>query len=427
MALVAWYKLDGNALDSHKNDLHGDPANMTYENGLIGQAGRFNGTNGYIRINDVPQHLVGRSYSISAWIKTDGAVTGDEIVAINNATGSVNRALWRIVTGGVIDMFINDGFKGAGNVVVNDSMWHHVCYTFDYNTSEIRTYVDGSPDNAYTSLTLVIDATDYMHIGMETDDPDTPSDFFDGWINDVRIYDHILSAKEIKELSMAKVLHYEFNLNRSAASDVVSDSSGYGFDATLNSVSPPQWSSDTIVNYGCYVFDGVNETTMRVSAADFPVIFTSALSVSFWVLNSDTSKNAIICHGNANFETANSYYVFYSGSTDKLRWSIDSYSLNDYDFDMIQDQWYHTVFTYDGTDANIYIDGVFVHSTQPGAGDINNVEGLTIGNFGSNFNAGTLDGKIADFRLYNKVLSMRDIKDLYESRVSVDNKGNLWC
>ena len=34
---------------------------------------------------------------------------------------------------------------------------------------------------------------------------------FNGDINDLRIYNHALSAKEIYELSLAKVLHYDFD------------------------------------------------------------------------------------------------------------------------------------------------------------------------------------------------------------------------
>jgi hypothetical protein len=46
---------------------------------------------------------------------------------------------------------------------------------------------------------------------------------FDGLINDVRIYDHVLSQREINELAQAKILHYSFNKDE----DIVYDITGY--------------------------------------------------------------------------------------------------------------------------------------------------------------------------------------------------------
>lgn len=43
MALIAWYKLDGNANDT-LGVFNGTPSNMTYTTGKFSQAGSFNGT-----------------------------------------------------------------------------------------------------------------------------------------------------------------------------------------------------------------------------------------------------------------------------------------------------------------------------------------------------------------------------------------------
>jgi hypothetical protein len=442
MGLIAWYKLDGDALDSHKNDLHGAPANMTYENGLIGQDGRFNGTSGYIRINDVPAYLVARSYSISAWIKTDGAVTGNEIVAINNTTGTVNRALWRIVTGGVIDMYITDGFKGGGSAVVNDSVWHHVCYTFDYDANEIRAYVDGSVDRIYTSFTLAIDATDHMHIGMETDDPDTPSDWFDGWMNDIRIYDHVLSVKEVKELSRCLVVHYEYSLDRDQSGEVVPDSSDYGFHGTIDSGVQPTWAYDNSVpkGIGSYIFESPDKDVFTITPTFLNRTTDADFTAMAWfrveVMPTGTTPIGI---GMTPSVSGNGLFIYYNGTWGLWLWLNSAstlyrvMSLTDSTATGVYDgKWHHVAWAFkEPSTMEIYVDAVLVsggaNDASVGSGDFALPAGFSTLNIGAFDSASA--GKVhqTDLRWYARYLQPKDIQEIYQASASIDNKGNLWC
>jgi len=56
-------------------------------------------------------------------------------------------------------------------------------------------------------------------------------------IDDLRIYNYILSTKEIKELAKAKVLHYDFNIEKTNG-ETIRDKSGYDNDAILDSNCP---------------------------------------------------------------------------------------------------------------------------------------------------------------------------------------------
>lgn len=91
-------------------------------------------------------------------------------------------------------------------------------------------------------------------------------------------------------------------------------------------------------------------------------------------------------------------------------------------------KWYHIAVTRDTNARKLYINGEFISSaTTTGAlvnmgtmyqvGESNAQTNTPLGNF--------LNAVLSDLRLYTSVLSIDDIKELYETSVSIDNDGNL--
>lgn len=83
-------------------------------------------------------------------------------------------------------------------LVQNKEEWHHVCVTCD--KEYLRSYVDGKLVS--TVYALGGSLSGYGSIGSST---------YKGCMNDLRIYDHVLSALEVKELSKGLMLHYKLS------------------------------------------------------------------------------------------------------------------------------------------------------------------------------------------------------------------------
>ncbi len=94
-----------------------------------------------------------------------------------------------------------------GNVSVADGQWHHVAAVLAADSSpsvnEIKLYVDGLPQIATYSSTQPIDtlAGQNVQIGSVYNGTSQAS-FFNGLLDDVRIYNLSLDANQIYRLSM---------------------------------------------------------------------------------------------------------------------------------------------------------------------------------------------------------------------------------
>jgi len=198
--LMAWWKFDGNANDSSGNGrngtVFGDPIWATGD-GKIGDALNFDGTNDYVNIDGYKGVVGGRPLTITAWIR---ARDDGEIVGWGDEVGE---------DGIRVEFRVNDDRLryeiGGGNVqaetIVADSQWHHAAVTVIRNATasypDVIIYLDGVDNTIYSTDTTVSNAPGVydVQIGQRYDDSgDRP---FTGDIDDLRIYDKVLSQAEI--------------------------------------------------------------------------------------------------------------------------------------------------------------------------------------------------------------------------------------
>jgi hypothetical protein len=218
MALIAHWPLNGNTNDVSGNNLNGTPTNITFTAGKIGQAGNFNGTNAYIDAGD--NYDIGTGdFSIACWIKTSivSALATTMVSKAYSGSGNFRYAMFLI--NGKLRAFMQgnggDDVTHVFNTTIADNQWHHVVLVFNRN-SVVNGYVDGVKENTSATISqwsgLDFNNIWTFKIGSYTaSNQISPSLFFNGQINDVRIYDHALTDIEIQEIARAKILHYSFD------------------------------------------------------------------------------------------------------------------------------------------------------------------------------------------------------------------------
>lgn len=97
-----------------------------------------------------------------------------------------------------------------GTTLLQANTWYHGGYTYDGST--IRIYVNGvcEKEQAYSNMYVPAEYLTVFCWSMGgSSGSSVHGDYkFNGSINDVRVYDHCLSAKEVKLLSQGLVCHY---------------------------------------------------------------------------------------------------------------------------------------------------------------------------------------------------------------------------
>ena len=89
---------------------------------------------------------------------------------------------------------------------ITTGVWHHLAVTYKDNV--VYGYVDGSLMASKSVTGGVTSASTKMEIARRYGQT---AYYTSGKINDIRVYDHCLSAKEIKEISKGLVLNYKLN------------------------------------------------------------------------------------------------------------------------------------------------------------------------------------------------------------------------
>ena len=210
MALRVWLPLNGTLENKGISDYVIQSANITIvDNGKIGKCYSFNGSSSYISITNFN---LSNNWSYGCWINTPNSDSrGWEIAMVLNNSGSdadSQFAFWVHQKENRFESLANTQYTSTIPYTNYYNSWHHFFATF--NGSLLTTYIDGNVVNTKTITAEYYPATN-LTIGARSKNAAGTAftNWFQGYLNDVRVYDHCLSKKEVKEISQGLVLHYK--------------------------------------------------------------------------------------------------------------------------------------------------------------------------------------------------------------------------
>ncbi|MFB0553507.1 MAG: LamG domain-containing protein [Phycisphaerae bacterium] len=254
--LMGWWRFDGDALDTSGNErhgtLHGSPQ---FGPGVFGQALEFQDNPDYVTIDGYKGVLGTHAFSITAWVKTANPANIEQIVHWGAHVGGqrvefrINSTRLRISHG--------DG-NVQGNTDLIDDEWHHVAVTVidsaTASSTDVTFYVDGEDDTMESTdpdgWDIVANATLDVTIGWRPTQQDRP---FIGSIDDVRIYDKVLTQEEVLAIMAGGGEGYPFALGPEPADGALHEDTW----ANLK-----WWPGDFAVSHDIYIgdnFDDVND------------------------------------------------------------------------------------------------------------------------------------------------------------------------
>jgi len=443
--LVGYWTFDGKdmtngvAADVSGNFATGTPINIAtstfYVPGKIGQALKFDGVNDRVNAGTSTNNLP--TFSASVWAKANSNAVGQLVGTINQTGASSGGWVFEMNSGKadfIVDYTTTD-LSVIGNApAVPLGQWVHFVVTWNGSAtvSNVHIYKNGV-ETAYSSPVNGVGtrrADTSLNIGAFNNG----SRPFNGTIDDVRVYNRVLSATEILQLynigASSKVAvspsqgsgqlgkglvgYWTFD-GKDMTNGVAADVSGSGDNGSLTNGKFTNIATSTFYRPGkigqALNFDGINDS-LNVNRAT-STIATGNVTVSAWI-----NANTLLGNGDvfalADSASSNDVYLYRSTTgvcfaiwlTSKLTACSAANTIK-------QNVWYHVVGTFSSVSGQI----VYINAVSSGTNS-NTSRGSTksalalIGAEGSTpttFFGGLMD----DVRVYNRALSATEITQLY--------------
>ncbi len=207
VGLIAQYDFSGDALDVSGNNYHGVVNGATLVNDRDGNqssAYMFDGVDNSIEVTGFPTNF--SNYSYCAWVKYADTAVPSGIVnqtSIQSSTGDTMSGFGIHHSGAGNDYSLRGRHRdGTGLYIgnyheISDFNWHFYVSTFDGDT--LKLFVDGSFE-IYTLVNSSDSKTSQLLIGSGRTQAIPLGFFFNGIIDDIRIYNRELTDCEITEL-----------------------------------------------------------------------------------------------------------------------------------------------------------------------------------------------------------------------------------
>ena len=194
--LVAAYSFDEGsgavAVDASGNGHTGTLAGAAWTTGRYGGGLSFNGSNAYVGLGTLGTFYQS-AFTLEAWVQKQTATKND--VGILGTWAGSGPMLWvdHIATRYQLTLGGNglSGYLDSGHNPIA-GQWQHLAAT--YNGTTARYYIDGI-EVASRTVSGSVGNSNIWRIGAYGT---SPGGFFDGTIDDVRIYNRALSAGEVQ-------------------------------------------------------------------------------------------------------------------------------------------------------------------------------------------------------------------------------------
>jgi hypothetical protein len=435
--LAGYWKLDeGSGTSAVDSSINGSTGTLTggptWTTGQVGGAVDFDGTDDYINLGSPAALDIRGSITMSAWVKTDVLNTTQAIFSVGTRAccGTENYLHINWNAGGGTYRFIFASF-GVASVSsssnLSSGVWYHVVGTWDGATRKI--FINGVLDG---STAQTSQPTDYLNAVIIGGGEAGNGPYFNGSIDETRIYNRALSDNEVAQLyrytgpaaaDSGLVGYWSFN-GTDTTSTKAYDRSGAGNTGTLTggpSVIPGKVGQ-------ALSFSGSNQYGVLGASNTYVPTSSSPFSLSIWfkanAIGSSDNNNRMLSLRNGG----SSAIILGLGLSNKVQFYNNGTGTHTTVATVNTGQWYHYVLTYSGTQFQPYINGVAQGSPITATGPTVGSQAVTVATFaGEDF---FYNGSLDEIRIYTAALTAAQIQALYKAGESdvmnvADINGNL--
>ena len=332
--LVAYYPFCGNANDDSGNGNNGTVNGATLSVDRFGNSNSaysFDGVDDWIDVPNANENDLSNSLTLAVWVKTTNNHTNAGIVGKwNDFDGNHNDGQEQYIlqaAGSGIYFWTKTSIVTScneTNIEYNNGQWHHYVGTWDGNMMHL--YRDGLLLNSSSQTGSIVNFMQNVEFGRYAGGMDT-SNYFNGMIDDIFIYNRDLDSTEIQQLYNSQN-NYSWSTGETTENITVSptQTTTYYLTQTQNGVSCSDSVTVTVNLLGCTDSTSFNYDPQAAcddgSCISFVYGCTDSLAVNYNPIANIDDNTCVLC----------------------------SYMDNDY----IEDVFISNVTCYGGVDASIY-------------------------------------------------------------------------
>jgi hypothetical protein len=468
-----WASTTAEVKDVSGGGNHGDATmGMTSSAATGGQIGSALVFPGAILIGSPVELTNIDSFTYSAWFDVDGVPQNSHGFILSKTSGSgediVLEYSTNVFNNYTLRSMVNFDSTDASAISQNlysaigigdgtDAGWHHVIMVYDDITKRISLYLNGTEVSYQTRVDGVSTRMDDSNTDFYIGNNNYGQRDFVGKLDDIRIYNRVLSADEIMQLykkgegtkisttptlpandslNQGLVGHWTFDGPDVKWGDItteIKDISGNNYHADATSTVSSVKSVTRGVLGQALKFDStsINKPVLRLQPTNFSFGSSTDLSVSFWFLNkSINSSSYLIDHEGwkGSLVRNSGFSCWYQGNSGlrKINCDFTGDEIGGVDTQNTifseENVWYHVTLVVDrSANAQMYVDGEANGSAVDisSLGDISQTflfigGGEAGGNEDWNVNSNNGNFFLDDLRIYNRVLSTEEIVRLYQ-------------
>jgi hypothetical protein len=249
---------------------------------------------------------------------------------------------------------------------------------------------------------------------------DTTSYNLQGSLDDVRVYNRILSANEVLALYNTGAAKVKASNNNGLVGywsfddcrkDKATDSSGYGNTGTLTNFALSGATSNwtTAGKRGCALkFDGTDDYVQIADSSSLDSAGGTSYSYGMWIKTTSSANTVLMEKGTNGFfmlQPVPAGVDLYINTVDTVTGGWSGFR---------DGRWHHLFVTYNASSntATLYKDGASIGVVTSAGGSSANNNVLYIGSRAGSY---AIDATIDDVRIYNRALSANEVRSLYNA------------
>jgi hypothetical protein len=381
----------------------------------------FDGSNDYVSISDNAALDLTTNYTIEAWIKAD-ALVSQGIVAKYQANSDDGYTLSLLNSLGKISFDGTTTSEGS----ITAGIWYHIAAVNDAGTRHV--YVNGidlslsgTPQTTVSNSVPVTIGNGYV-----ADDPEGQLKYFNGLIDDVRIWDDVRTVAEIRTNMYQELTGNEnglvayFPFNETSGTSTNDSQSSSNHDGTLTNMVGSEWTTSSAI-FGpkhALNFDGTDDYVNLGNTDEFDNLSLTDFTMEMWVKTTRTDRSILI--GNHDGNPSYSFEIFRGG---KLRTYLNGTNHLD-DVSVADGNWHHVATTVDFSgNVTMYIDGKESYSAAVGETAYSVDRDLMVGRDPRPISY-YFDGSMDEIRIWSDVRTAAEIRENM-SRPLVGDEVNL--